>query len=220
MDAKALLAHVDHTLLKPEATEAQIIDLCREALAYGTASVCINARYVPLAVSILGDAIPVCTVVGFPLGAMTTEAKVYEARDAVAKGAKEIDMVISIADLKDNKLDAIEAEIRAVKQAIGNLILKVIIETALLTDEEKRAMCHVVEKAGADYIKTSTGFSTGGATAHDIALFAAETNGRIKIKAAGGIKTVDDMRLFLSLGADRLGSSSAIKLMKQAGLLK
>lgn len=219
MDAKTVLAHVDHTLLKPEATEVQIKTLCQEALDYGTASICIHPRYVPLAVTVLQGKMPVCTVIGFPLGAMTTEAKVFEARNAVAMGADEIDMVISIGDLKDENFDMIEAEIRAVKEAVGKRILKVIIETCLLTDEEKRRMCHIVEKAGADYIKTSTGFSSGGATAADVALFAEEAQGRIKIKAAGGIKTYDDMLTFLSLGADRLGSSSAIRLMKEAGLL-
>ena len=213
MDTREILSHVDHTLLKPEATEQQIIKLCREALEYNTASVCINPRYIPLAVSILGDKIPVCTVIGFPLGAMSLEAKVFEAKDAVAKGAKEIDMVISVGDVKDGKFDAIKAEIKSVKNAVGNLILKVIIETCLLTDDEKRRLCHVVADAGADYIKTSTGFSTGGATPHDIELFASELNGRIKIKAAGGIKTREDMELFLNLGADRLGSSSAIKIL-------
>ena len=219
MDAKKVLSHVDHTLLRPDATEEQITALCHEAITYDTASVCINPRYVPLAVSILQGKIPVCTVIGFPLGAMTTESKVFEAKDAVLKGADEIDMVISIGDLKDKKFEAIEAEIRTVKAAVGSRILKVIIETCLLTDEEKCSMCRIVEKAGADYIKTSTGFSSGGATAADIALFAKETQGRIKIKAAGGIKTCEDMLTFLSLGADRLGSSSAVRLLKQAGLL-
>lgn len=219
MDAKAILSHVDHTLLKPEAAEAQITALCREALAYGTASVCINPHYIPLAVSVLQGSVPVCTVVGFPLGAMATEAKVFEATDAVAKGADEIDMVISIGDLKDQKFDAITDEIHAVKEAVGSRILKVIVETCLLTDDEKRRMCHIVAQAGGDYIKTSTGFSTGGATAADISLFARETQGRIKIKAAGGIKSCEDMLMLLSLGADRLGSSSAVRLMKEAGLL-
>lgn len=217
MDYTTVLAHVDHTLLKPDATEEQIKTLCNEALLYNTASVCINPKYISLAVSILQDKIPVCTVIGFPLGAMTTESKVFEAKDAIAKGAKEIDMVISIGDLKDKKFDAIESEIRTIKKAIGDHILKVIIETCLLTDEEKKIMCHIVEKAGADYIKTSTGFSTSGATPKDITLFAQEIKGRIKIKAAGGIKSYSDMELFLSLGADRLGSSSAIKIIKEAG---
>ncbi|MFV0497727.1 MAG: deoxyribose-phosphate aldolase [Candidatus Fimivivens sp.] len=219
MDAKTVLSHVDHTLLKPEATQAQIKALCYEALEYHTASVCINPRYIPIAVSILQGKIPVCTVIGFPLGAMTTAAKVFEARDAVSKGADEIDMVISIGDLRDGKHDSIASEIRAVKETVGDRILKVIIEACLLTDEEKCQMCHIIEKAGADYIKTSTGFSSGGATESDIALFAKETQGRIKIKAAGGIKSYHDMLSFLSLGADRLGSSSAIRLMKENALL-
>ncbi len=213
MEIKEILSHVDHTLLKPEATSAQIKKLCLEALEYNTASVCINPRYIPLAVSILGDKIPVCTVIGFPLGAMTTEAKVFEAKDAIAKGAKEIDMVISIGDVKDGNFKAVKAEIAAVKNTIGEHILKVIIETCLLTDDEKRKLCHTVADAGADYIKTSTGFSTGGADPHDIELFAKELNDSIKIKAAGGIKSREDMELFLKLGADRLGSSSAIKIL-------
>ena len=213
MEIKEILSHVDHTLLKPEATEQQLIKLCNEALKFNTASVCINPKFIPLAVSVLGDKIPVCTVIGFPLGAMTLEAKVFEARDAIAKGAREIDMVISIGDVKDGKFDNVKAEIAAVKNAIGNHILKVIIETCLLTDDEKRRLCHIVEEAGADYIKTSTGFSTGGATPHDIELFTKEIGGKIKIKAAGGIKTREDMELFLKLGADRLGSSSAIKIL-------
>jgi len=213
MEISDILKHVDHTLLKPEATEQQIRTLCCEALEHNTASVCVNARYVPLAVSVLGDRIPVCAVIGFPLGAMSAEAKVFEAKDAVTKGAHEIDMVISIGDLKDKKYDDILNEISSVKKAIGDKILKVIIETCLLTDDEKRRMCHIVADAGADYIKTSTGFSSGGATADDIKLFCEEIGGKIKIKAAGGIKTREDMELFLMLGADRLGSSSAIKIL-------
>lgn len=219
MTPKEILTHVDHTLLKPEATAEQVEQLCREALQYNTASVCINPRFIPLAVSILGDKIPVCTVIGFPLGAMTTAAKVFEAKNAVELGAKEIDMVISVGDVKSGDFDAVTHEIAEVKKAVGENILKVIIETCLLTDDEKRRLCHCVAEAGADYIKTSTGFSTGGANEHDIALFAEEINGekingRIKIKAAGGIKAVSDMESFLALGADRLGSSSAIKLLK------
>lgn len=219
MTPNEILTHVDHTLLKPEATAAQIEELCREALRYNTASVCINPRFIPLAVSILGDKIPVCTVIGFPLGAMTTDAKVFEAKNAVELGAREVDMVISIGDVKSGDFDAVTREIAKVKKAVGENILKVIIETCLLTDDEKRRLCHCVAEAGADYIKTSTGFSTGGANEHDIALFAEEINGEkingsIKIKAAGGIKAVSDMESFLALGADRLGSSSAIKLLK------
>ena len=215
MEINEILSHVDHTLLKPEVTEQQIKTLCEEALANRTASVCINPRFIPIAVSILGDEVPVCTVIGFPLGAMTTEAKIFEAKDAIAKGAKEVDMVISIGDLKDKKFDAIREEIAAIKQAIGDNILKVIIETCLLTDDEKREMCHIVEAAGADYIKTSTGFSTGGATRHDIEIFASELKGsKVKIKAAGGIKNRQDMEDFLALGADRLGSSSGVKILR------
>lgn len=219
MTPNEILKHVDHTLLKPEATAEQVAQLCREALEYNTASVCINPRFIPLAVSILGDKIPVCTVIGFPLGAMSTAAKVFEAKNAVELGAKEVDMVISIGDVKSGDFDAVEKEITAIKKAVGNNILKVIIETCLLTDDEKRKLCHCVANAGAEYIKTSTGFSTGGATEHDIAIFAeeingSEINGKIKIKAAGGIKAVSDMENFLALGADRLGSSSAIKLLK------
>lgn len=214
-----ILSHVDHTLLKPEATFSQVEQLCREALKYKTASVCINPRFIPLAVSILGDKIPVCTVIGFPLGAMTTAAKVFEAENAVELSAKEVDMVISIGDVKSGDFSAVTNEIAAVKAAVGKNILKVIIETCLLTDDEKRKLCHCVAAAGADYIKTSTGFSKSGANEQDIALFAEEINGpringRIKIKAAGGIKSVSDMERFLALGADRLGSSSAIKLLK------
>ncbi|MBP0980913.1 MAG: deoxyribose-phosphate aldolase [Oscillospiraceae bacterium] len=219
MTPNEILTHVDHTLLKPEATAEQVAELCREALEYNTASVCINPRFIPLAVSILGDKVAVCTVIGFPLGAMSTAAKVFEAKNAVEMGAKEVDMVVSIGDVKAGDFDAVTKEIAAIKEAVGDNILKVIIETCLLTDDEKRKLCHCVADAGAEYIKTSTGFSTAGANEHDIALFAeeingSEINGKIKIKAAGGIKSVDDMNNFLALGADRLGSSSAIKLLK------
>lgn len=209
-----ILKRVDHTLLKADATKADILRICNEALQYNTASVCINPSYIQYAVTILGDKIPVCTVIGFPLGAMTTEAKVFEAADAIAMGAKEVDMVINISKAKDGDFDYIEEEIRRVKAAVGDNILKVIIETCLLTDSEKIALCSAVTNAGADYIKTSTGFSTGGATFHDIQLFAEHTKGRCKIKAAGGIRTREDMEKFIALGADRLGTSSAIKILK------
>lgn len=219
MTPNEILTHVDHTILKPEATAEQVAELCREALEYNTASVCINPRFIPMAVSILGDKVAVCTVIGFPLGAMSTAAKVFEAKNAVEMGAKEVDMVVSIGDVKAGNFDAVTKEIAAIKEAVGDNILKVIIETCLLTDDEKRKLCHCVADAGAEYIKTSTGFSTAGANEHDIALFAeeingSEINGKIKIKAAGGIKSVADMENFLALGADRLGSSSAIKLLK------
>ena len=208
-----ILERVDHTLLKADATKADIMRICNEAMENNTASICINPCYIEYAVSILGHKIPVCTVIGFPLGAMTTVSKVFEARDAVAKGAKEVDMVINIGKAKDGDFDYVEDEIRQVKAAVGDRVLKVIIETCLLTDDEKIALCKAVTNAGADYIKTSTGFSTGGATFRDIELFAKHTQGKCKIKAAGGIRTKDDMEKFISLGADRLGTSSAIKIL-------
>ena len=215
MDPRTALTHVDHTLLKPEATREQIAVLCREAKEYRCASVCVQPCFVAYAKELLQGEIPVCTVIGFPLGANTTETKVFEAKNAVADGADEIDMVINIGALKEGRLADVEQEIRAVKAAIGPHILKVIIETCLLTDEEKAAMCRVVADAGADFIKTSTGFNTGGATAHDVALLVRESKGRIRVKAAGGIKTYEDMEEFLSLGADRLGSSSAVRLVRE-----
>ena len=213
MTDKEILARVDHTLLKADAKKRDIERICKEALEYHTASICINPCYIEYAVSILGDKIPVCTVIGFPLGAMTTEAKVFEAKDAVEKGAKEVDMVINIGKAKDGDFAYIEDEIRQIKQAVGDHVLKVIIETCLLTDEEKIRLCHRVVNAGADFIKTSTGFSTGGATFHDVELFAENCKGGCKIKAAGGIRTREDMEKFIALGADRLGTSSAIKIL-------
>ena len=213
MTDKEILARVDHTLLKADAKKRDIERICKEALEYHTASICINPCYIEYAVDILGDKIPVCTVIGFPLGAMTTEAKVFEAKDAVEKGAKEVDMVINIGKAKDGDFAYIEDEIRQIKQAVGDHVLKVIIETCLLTDEEKIRLCHRVVNAGADFIKTSTGFSTGGATFHDVELFAENCKGGCKIKAAGGIRTREDMEKFIALGADRLGTSSAIKIL-------
>lgn len=219
MNPTTALSYVDHTLLKPDATTEQITLLCKEAVENRTAAVCVNPRYVPLAASLLKGTgkVRVCTVIGFPLGASTTACKVFEAQDALKNGADEIDMVISIGDLKEGKYDDIQAEIQAVKQAIGSHTLKVIIETCLLTNEEKVKMCQVVAAAGADYIKTSTGFSTSGATAQDVALLARETKGKIKVKAAGGISSYGDMELFISLGAHRLGSSSAVRIVKALG---
>ena len=189
-----ILSKVDHTLLKPEATWPQIQALCDDAIKYHTASVCINTCYVKQAVQYMAGRVAVCCVVGFPLGAMDTASKCFEAKTAVENGAEEVDMVINIGRLK-------------------NKVLKVIIETCLLTDEEKEKMCDIVVEAGADFIKTSTGFSTAGATFHDIELFARCVRGRCKIKAAGGISTVEDMEKFLDLGADRLGTSRAVKLL-------
>ena len=208
-----LLARVDHTLLKADATWPQVRALCDEAAAYGTASVCINTCYVRQAAEYLAGRVPVCCVVGFPLGAMDTASKCFEARTAVANGAAEVDMVINIGWLKEGRLDEVRAEIAAVKQAVGEKTLKVIIETCLLTDPEKEAMCEAVVAAGADYIKTSTGFSNGGATFHDVELFVRCVAGRCKVKAAGGISTREDMERFVALGADRLGTSRAVKIL-------
>ena len=208
-----ILARVDHTLLKPEATWPQVRALCDEALRWHTASVCINGCYVRQAAEYLAGRVPVCCVVGFPLGAMDTQSKAFEAKTAVANGAAEVDMVINIGWLKNKQYDDVRADIAAVKAAVGDKVLKVIIETCLLTDAEKEKMCDIVCEAGADFIKTSTGFSTAGATFHDVALFARRVRGRCKIKAAGGISTVADMEKFLDLGADRLGTSRAVRLL-------
>jgi deoxyribose-phosphate aldolase len=213
MTNQEILAMVDHTLLKADAKKEDIKKICEEALENNTASICINPGFIEYAVGILGDKIPVCTVIGFPLGAMTTAAKVFEAKDAIEKGAQEVDMVINISRAKDADWEYITEEIRQIKQACGDKILKVIIETCLLTDEEKIALCKCVTDAGADFIKTSTGFSTAGATFHDVELFAKYCEGKCKIKAAGGIRTRDDMEKFIALGAERLGTSSAIKIL-------
>ena len=214
MTRQEILAHVDHTLLKPEANWPQIQALCDEAVENKTASICINTCYVKQAAEYLAGRVPVCCVVGFPLGAMDTASKAFEAKTAIANGAEEVDMVINIGRLKNGEYDAVREDIRAVKEAVGDKILKVIIETCLLTDAEKEKMCDIVCEAGADYIKTSTGFSTGGATFHDIELFVRCVRGRCKVKAAGGISTVEDMEKFLELGADRLGTSRAVKLLQ------
>ena len=216
MTNKEILAMVDHTLLKADATKEDIKRICEEAMANETASICINPGFIEYAVGILGDKIPVCTVIGFPLGAMTTAAKVFEAKDAIEKGAQEVDMVINISKAKDAEWEFITEEIRQIKEACGDKILKVIIETCLLTDEEKIALCKCVTDAGADFIKTSTGFSTAGATFHDVELFAKYCEGKCKIKAAGGIRSREDMVKFIELGADRLGTSSAIKILNGA----
>ena len=214
MTDQELLARVDHTLLKADATWPQVQALCDEALAYHTASVCINTCYVKQAAEYLAGRVAVCCVVGFPLGAMDTASKCFEARTAVENGADEVDMVINIGRLKNGEYDAVREDIAAVKRAVGDKILKVIIETCLLTDAEKEKMCDIVPEAGADFIKTSTGFSTAGATFHDIELFRRCVAGRCKIKAAGGISTREDMEKFIALGADRLGTSRAVKILK------
>lgn len=214
MEVKEILKHVDHTLLTQTATWEEIKQICEDAIAYGTASVCIPPSYVKQAAEYLQGKMAVCTVIGFPNGYMTTATKEFETRDAIANGAEEIDMVINIGWLKDKKYDLIEEEIRTLKAACGDKILKVIIETCLLTEEEKVEMCKIVTKAGADYIKTSTGFSTSGATFADIELFAKNIGPEVKMKAAGGISSMDDAKKFVSLGADRLGTSRIIKIVK------
>ena len=215
MELSALLAHVDHTLLSPSALPEEIETVCREAAEYHTASVCISPRWVPLAVCTVSGLVPVCTVIGFPLGTSTTACKAFEAREALALGAGEIDMVISVGDLKAGRNDAVLAELKALREICSGAILKVIVETCLLTEAEKCRICGLVAKSGADYIKTSTGFSNGGATFDDIKLFSRELKGTtVKIKASGGIRTLEDMERFLLLGADRLGCSAAIRLAK------
>ena len=210
-----VLKMVDHTLLSQQATWEEIKTLCDDAIHFGTASVCIPPSFVKQAKDYAGDKMAICTVIGFPNGYNTTEVKVYETKDALANGADEIDMVINIGALKEKQYDAVEQEIRALKEACGDHILKVIIETCLLTDEEKIKMCELVTKAGADYIKTSTGFSTAGATFADIALFAEHVGEGVKIKAAGGISSFADAEEFIRLGASRLGTSRLVKLMKE-----
>lgn len=213
MTNQELFSYVDHTLLKPEATPEQIAALCAEAAEHGTASVCVNGSYVALAKKLLDGKAKVCAVIGFPLGAMSTVAKAFEAAEAIRDGADEIDMVIHIGQLKAGNTDYVLEDIKAVKAAIGDHILKVIIETCLLTEEEKITMCRLVTESGAEYIKTSTGFSTGGATFDDVRLFAEHVGEGVKIKAAGGIRSREDMEEFLRLGASRLGTSSAVKIL-------
>ncbi len=215
MEYADILCHVDHTLLKQESTWEQIKSICDDGVAYGCASVCIPASFVKQAADYLNGKLAVCTVIGFPNGYSTTAVKVFETRDAIANGADEIDMVIHIGWAKEGRWDDLEQEIRAVKAACGEHILKVIIETCLLTDEEKVQLCRVVTAAGADYIKTSTGFSTAGATREDVALFRAHVGPNVKIKAAGGISSLQDARDFLALGADRLGTSRIVKIVKE-----
>ncbi len=215
METSEILKHVDHTLLQQTATWEEIRQICDDAVRYETASVCIPPSYVKQAATYMEGKIPVCTVIGFPNGYMTTKTKEFETKDAIADGAAEIDMVINIGWLKDKKYDQIEEDIRILKAACGDKILKVIIETCLLTEEEKIKMCEIVTNAGADYIKTSTGFSTAGAVFADVELFAKHVGPQVKIKAAGGISTMDDAEKFLSLGADRLGTSRMIKLVNQ-----
>lgn len=214
MDKKDIFKTVDHTLLTQTATWQDIKQICDDAITYQTASVCIPPSFVKRAKEYVGDRMPVCTVIGFPNGYNTTNVKVMETKDALCNGADEIDMVINLGDLKEGKFDVVEEEIRQIKKVCGDKILKVIIETCLLTKEEKIAMCEVVTKSGADYIKTSTGFSTAGATFEDIELFSRHIGKDVKMKAAGGIASFDDAIRFIELGASRLGTSRIVKLAK------
>ena len=209
-----ILAKVDHTLLAQNATWSEIQAICDDGIRYGCASVCIPASYVKQAAAYAAGKIAICTVIGFPNGYSTTAVKCFEAADAVKNGADEIDMVINIGWVKDGLYDQVLEEIRAVKAHCGGKLLKVIIETCLLTDEEKIEMCRVVSESGAEFIKTSTGFGGGGATREDIALFKAHVSPHVKIKAAGGVAGLDDARDFVALGADRLGTSRIVKTVK------
>ena len=214
MDTEKILAHCDHTLLKQESTWEQIREVCDDGLKYRCASVCIPAAYVRRAAEHVGNALKICTVIGFPNGYSTTAVKVFETEDAIRNGADEIDMVINIGWVKDRRWEVLLTEIKAVKASCQGRILKVIVEACLLTEEEKIKMCEIVTASGAEYIKTSTGFSTGGATREDVALFARHIGSGVKIKAAGGISTLQDAEDFLALGADRLGTSRIVKLVK------
>ncbi|MBR6049880.1 MAG: deoxyribose-phosphate aldolase [Clostridia bacterium] len=214
MEISEILSKVDHTLLNPAATWSDIKQICDDGIKYKTASVCIPASFVKEAAEYVCGGVKICTVIDFPNGYSTTAAKCFEASDAVMNGADEIDMVINIGALKDKKYDFVLGEIRAVKAACRGKLLKVIIETCLLTEEEKIKMCEIVSASGAEYIKTSTGFSTGGATKEDVALMARHVAPHVKIKAAGGISSLQDAEDFIALGASRLGTSRIVKIVK------
>lgn len=214
MTAAEMLQKVDHTQLKPYATWEDIQKLCEEAIEFETASVCVPPSYIKKIHDTYGDKVNICTVVGFPLGYSVTEVKIAETKRALLDGCNEIDMVINIGDVKNGDYDKVEQEIAALKKVCGDHILKVIIETCYLTEKEKIAMCQAVTNAGADYIKTSTGFGTGGATREDIELFKAHIGPNVKIKAAGGVSSVEDLEMFINLGCDRVGTSRAVGLLK------
>ena len=216
MNKQEILGHIDHTLLKAFSTWDQIKALCDDAVEYKTASVCIPPSFVKRAKETYGDALNVCTVIGFPLGYNTTAVKAFEVREAILGGASEVDMVINIGALKDKDYDYVQNEIAELKKAAGDRVLKVIVETCYLTAEEKAKVCELVTNAGADYIKTSTGFGTGGATIEDINLFKAHIGPSVKMKASGGVKTVEDLEMFLDAGCERIGTSSAIGLLKES----
>lgn len=216
MNKQEILGHIDHTLLKAFSTWDQIKALCDDAVEYKTASVCIPPSFVKRAKETYGDALNVCTVIGFPLGYNTTAVKAFEVKEAIREGASEVDMVINIGALKDKDYDYVQNEIAELKKAAGDHILKVIVETCYLTEEEKVKVCELVTNAGADYIKTSTGFGTGGATIEDVNLFKAHIGPSVKMKASGGVKTVEDLEMFLDAGCERIGTSSAIGLLKES----
>ena len=213
MDIKNITSKVDHTVSGVTSTFEEIKVLCDDAIKYEVASVCISPSYVKRAKEYVGDKMAVCTVIGFPNGYMTTAVKVFETEDAIKNGADEIDMVINLGDVKNKDFDKVLEEIKAIKKACGNKILKVIIETCFLTEEEKIKMCEIVTESGADYIKTSTGFGTGGATAEDLKLFAANIGKDVKIKAAGGVRDLKTAEEFINIGSSRLGTSSIIKIL-------
>lgn len=215
MNTSDVLKIVDHTLLAQTATWAQIREILDDAMKYHTASACIPAAYVKQAAEYVQGRLPICTVIGFPNGYSTTETKVFEAKNAIENGASEIDMVINVGFLKDGRYEEVEKEIRKIHEACDGKILKVIIETCLLTEDEKIKMCELVTKAGAEFIKTSTGFSTAGATFADVKLMKEHVGEGVKVKAAGGISSFDDAEEFMRLGADRLGTSRLVKIMKQ-----
>ena len=215
MNTSDVLKIVDHTLLAQTATWAQIREILDDAMKYHTASACIPAAYVKHAAEYVQGRLPICTVIGFPNGYSTTETKVFEAKNAIENGASEIDMVINVGFLKDGRYEEVEEEIRKIHEACDGKILKVIIETCLLTEDEKIKMCELVTKAGAEFIKTSTGFSTAGATFADVKLMKEHVGEGVKVKAAGGISSFDDAEEFMRLGADRLGTSRLVKIMKQ-----
>ncbi len=218
MTKHELLKLVDHTLLSATATEADIKTVCDDGIKYNCATVCIPGTHIKFASEYVDGKIKICAVAGFPLGYNTTSAKCFEAEQAIKNGASEVDIVANICRIKEAKFDDVLADIVAVKKAIGDHTLKVIIETCLLTEQEKIRMCEIVSQSGANYIKTSTGLSTGGATREDIALFSAHVSGGLKIKAAGGIRTFEDAEAFVKLGATRLGTSALVKLMKNEEL--
>lgn len=215
MKKEDIFKHIDHTNLKAFTKWEEIVDLCEEAIKYQTASICIPQTYIKKVHDKYGDKINICTVVGFPLGYNSTESKIVEVETAIKNGANEIDMVVNIPEVKNGNYQMVEDEIRTLKKTCGDKILKVIIETCYLTEEEKIAMCKAVTKAGADYIKTSTGFGTDGARIEDIRLFKEHLGEDVKIKAAGGVKTEKDLTMFIEEGCDRIGTSSAIKILTQ-----